>query len=181
MKWPDLNRTLTPSSTPAAESPGPSRGRVPLSLKGRALRLLSQREHSRLELERKLAPHAASADELAQALDALQARDFISDTRATASVIYRRSGKLGIARIQHELAGKGLVGPQVQQALAELKTTERERAWAVWQRKFGQPPQTPQESAKQMRFLLTRGFAAEVAQAVVRQRCGGASGADADA
>ena len=30
----------------------------PLSLKGRALRLLSGREHSRAELERKLRPHA---------------------------------------------------------------------------------------------------------------------------
>ena len=45
-----------------------------LSLKGRALRLLSQREHSRAELVRKLSPHEEVPGELAQALDDLQAK-----------------------------------------------------------------------------------------------------------
>ncbi len=44
------------------------------SLKGRALRLLSQREHSRKELERKLAAHEETPGELHQALDELQAK-----------------------------------------------------------------------------------------------------------
>ena len=35
-----------------------------LSLKGRALRFLSMREHSRLELKRKLARHAEEGDDL---------------------------------------------------------------------------------------------------------------------
>jgi len=39
------------------------------SLKGRALRLLSQREHSRKELEQKLKPHEETPGELAEALD----------------------------------------------------------------------------------------------------------------
>ncbi|HWT19538.1 MAG TPA: recombination regulator RecX, partial [Variovorax sp.] len=43
------------------------------SLKGRALRLLSQREHSRAELERKLARHEEAPGELARALDELAA------------------------------------------------------------------------------------------------------------
>ena len=45
-----------------------------LSLKGRALRLLSQREHSRAELVRKLSSHEEVPGELAQALDDLQAK-----------------------------------------------------------------------------------------------------------
>ena len=57
------------------------------SLKGRALRLLSQREHSRSELERKLAQHEEVPGELTKALDALQARDFINDERAIESVV----------------------------------------------------------------------------------------------
>ena len=40
------------------------------SLKGRALRLLASREHSRAELERKLQAHETTPGELAQALDA---------------------------------------------------------------------------------------------------------------
>ena len=42
-----------------------------LSLTGRALRLLSGREHSRAELQRKLAPHEETPGELAAVLDKL--------------------------------------------------------------------------------------------------------------
>lgn len=137
------------------------------SLKGRALRLLSQREHSRAELERKLAEHEQVPGELAKALDELQARDFINDGRAVESVVHRRAAKLGGARIQQELAAKGLTGEAVAEALAQLKATESERAREVWQKKFGSAPTDPQTRAKQIRFLLGRGFGAEVVRRIV--------------
>jgi regulatory protein len=137
------------------------------SLKGRALRLLSQREHSRTELERKLAPHEEVPGELAKALDELQARDFINDGRAVDSVVNRRSGKLGSARIKQELAAKGLSGEAVAEAMANLKDSELSRAQEVWRKKFGTSPQDPQEKAKQMRFLLSRGFPSEVVRRTV--------------
>jgi regulatory protein len=138
------------------------------SLKGRALRLLSQREHSRTELERKLSDHEEVPGELAKALDELQARDFINDGRAIESVVHRRSGKFGATRVKQELAAKGLTGEAVAQALAGLKETELSRAQDVWRKKFGSPPSDPQSRAKHMRFLLTRGFAAEVVRQVVK-------------
>lgn len=138
------------------------------SLKGRALRLLSQREHSRTELERKLAPHEEVPGELAKALDELQARDFINDGRAIESVVHRRAGKLGAARVKQELAAKGLSGDAVTEAMAGLKETEFSRAREVWRKKFGQTPQDPQERSRQMRFLLTRGFNAEVVRRVLQ-------------
>jgi regulatory protein len=137
------------------------------SLKGRALRLLSQREHSRAELERKLAPHEEEPGELAKALDELQARDFINDGRAIESVVHRRSGKWGATRVKQELAAKGLTGEAVAQALAGLKDTELSRALEVWRKKFGSPAPDPQTRAKHMRFLLTRGFSADVVRQVV--------------
>ncbi len=137
------------------------------SLKGRALRLLSQREHSRTELERKLAQHEEVPGELAKALDELQARDFINDGRAVDSVVNRRSGKLGSARIKQELAAKGLSGEAVAEAMANLKDSELSRAQEVWRKKFGTSPQDPQEKAKQMRFLLSRGFPSEVVRRIV--------------
>jgi regulatory protein len=137
------------------------------SLKGRALRLLSQREHSRTELERKLAQHEEVPGELAKALDELQARDFINDGRAVDSVVNRRSGKLGNARIKQELAAKGLSGEAVAEAMADLKDSEPRRAQEVWQKKFGCAPQDPQARAQQMRFLLSRGFNAEVVRRTV--------------
>jgi regulatory protein len=138
------------------------------SLKGRALRLLSQREHSRTELERKLAQHEEVPGELAKALDELQARDFINDGRAVDSVVNRRSGKLGSARIKQELAAKGLSGEAVAEAMENLKDTEFSRAQEVWRKKFGTPAQDPQARAKHMRFLITRGFNAEVVRRVVK-------------
>lgn len=138
------------------------------SLKGRALRLLSQREHSRTELERKLAQHEEVPGELAKALDELQARDFINDGRAVDSLVNRRAGKLGSARIKQELATKGLSGEAVSQALESLKDTEFSRAQEVWRKKFGTPSQDPQERVKHMRFLITRGFNADVVRRVVK-------------
>ena len=44
----------------------------PLSLKARALRFLSMREHSRLELGRKLARHAEEGDDVEALLDFLE-------------------------------------------------------------------------------------------------------------
>lgn len=137
------------------------------SLKGRALRLLSGREHSRAELERKLASFEELPGTLAQALDELQAKGFISEQRVIESVLHRRSAKLGTARIKQELQAKGLDPAAVSEALAGLQATERARAQAVWRQKFGQAPADAQAAARQMRFLAARGFAAEVIRRVV--------------
>ncbi|MFZ9298278.1 MAG: recombination regulator RecX [Hylemonella sp.] len=138
-----------------------------LSLKGRALRLLSQREHSRAELVRKLAAHESVPGELAQALDDLQARGFISEQRVAASVVHRHASRLGNARLRQELAGKGLERSLIDQTLIELRGTEQARAQEVWARKFGSAPISVADRARQMRFLLTRGFSAEVVRRVL--------------
>ena len=137
------------------------------SLKGRALRLLSTREHSRAELERKLAAHEDEPGTLAKALDELQARGFISDQRVIESVVHRRSANLGALRVRQELQAKGLDRDAVNQAVAELQTSELDRARAVWQKKFGDAPEDASARAKQMRFLAARGFGADTIRRVV--------------
>jgi regulatory protein len=137
------------------------------SLKGRALRLLSTREHSRAELERKLAAHEEEPGTLAKALDELQARGFISDQRVIESVVHRRSANLGALRVRQELQAKGLDRDAVNQAVAELQTSELDRARAVWQKKFGDAPEDASARAKQMRFLAARGFGADTIRRVV--------------
>ena len=137
------------------------------SLKARALRLLATREHSRLELQQKLAPHAESAQALAQLLDDLHAKGLINEQRVLESVLYRRAAKLGTARIRQELQAKGLPEAAVQAATEQLRSTELNRARAVWSKKFGAPAQTPQERAQQLRFLSSRGFSADVLRRVV--------------
>lgn len=138
------------------------------SLKGRVLRWLSQREHSRAELERKLTPHAAEGDDVPGLLDELAAQGWISDERAAQSVVNRRSAGLGKARLRQELQAKGLGGELISSTLAQLASSEGERAMAVWQRKFGSAPTDAREKARQMRFLLSRGFDAEAVRRVLK-------------
>lgn len=141
-----------------------------ISLKGRALRLLSGREHSRAELERKLRAHETEPGELARALDDLEAKGFINEQRVLESVVHRRSAKLGAARVRQELQAKGLNPAAVAQAVADLQGTEVERAREVWRKKFGVPPADAAERGKQMRFLAARGFGGEVIRRVVGGR-----------
>lgn len=188
------------ADTPASAARGRTQQPAP-SLMARALRLLSQREHSRLELERKLqryvptdadadtdtdtdageiadpADHAPadagastkpSSQDLGAVLDQLEAKGFIRPERVAQSVLYRRAPKLGSQRVLHELRQKGLDEAIIRDAAQELRASEHQRAWAVWQRKFGQVAATPQERAKHMRFLASRGFAADVVGKVVR-------------
>jgi len=142
------------------------------SLKGRALRLLAQREHSRSELADKLARHVQEGDDLSALLDALEAKGFISAERVVESVLHRRAPLLGAQRVMLELRSKGLDDALVRAAGAQLAVTEWERACAVWEKRFGNapPPATYQEQARQMRFLAARGFAAEVVRRVVQGR-----------
>ena len=139
----------------------------PLSLTGRTLRLLSTREHSRAELERKLARFEEEPGALAKVLDILQAKDFINESRVLESVIHRRSAKLGAQRIKQELQAKGLEPEAVAKALDTLRTSEVERAREVWRKKFGGPAQDAGGRAKQMRFLAGRGFGGDAIQRVI--------------
>ena len=138
-----------------------------LSLKGRALRLLAGREHSRAELERKLAAHETEPGELARALDELQAKGFINEQRVVESVLYRRASRLGASRVKQELQAKGIGAEAVAEAVDQLRATEVERARAVWRKKFGEPATDAAGRAKQMRFLASRGFGAEAIRRVV--------------
>jgi regulatory protein len=184
------------------------------SLKGRALRLLAQREQSRAELERKLArqlrdearrraavvalatsagqlasaapaepnepnepaepaaPAApvdgvAAAERIARVLDELAAVGLLSDERAAESVLAARRGRLGPRRLERELQQRGIDPALAGDALRSARDSEHRDAQALWQRRFGAAPADAREHARQVRFLLGRGFSAEVVQRVV--------------
>ena len=141
--------------------------RPPTSLKGRALRYLAGREHSRAELMRKLAPHAEEPGQIERVLDDLQAKGFISEARVVASVVRRRATRLGAARVRQELQAKGIDPQLVRDAVAQLQGSELERARGVWVKRFNEPPADAREWARHMRFLLARGFSGDVVRRVV--------------
>lgn len=138
------------------------------SLKGRALRLLSQREHSRVELERKLAKYEEVPGTLAVALDELTAKDFISESRVVQSVLHQRAPRLGAMRVRQELQRKGIAPDAIVEAVAGLQESELSRARDVWQRRFDAPPSDMKERGRQMRFLLARGFSGGVVAKVLK-------------
>lgn len=161
-----------------------------ISLKGRALRWLAQREHSRAELARKLARYAAqgiekgagagadgnpgtgadgaAADRIAALLDELAALGLLSDERAAASVLAAQAPRGGERRLKQALQQRGLGADLVERTLAQARPGEFERARALWQRRFGAPPADAAERARQMRFLAGRGFAGDIIRRVVR-------------
>ncbi len=138
-----------------------------LSLKGRALRALASRERSRVELERKLKQFEEGPGQLAKVLDDLTAKGFLDDQRAADTFAHRRGQKLGAARVISEMKARGIESDAIANTAAELKTTELTRAREVWRRKFGEPATDASEKAKQMRFLIARGFSAEIIRRVV--------------
>lgn len=142
--------------------------RIEQNLKTRALGYLARREHSRLELERKLAPHAQTSEELSSLLDTLEQRGFLSAARMVEQVIHMRKSKFGSQRIVHELREKGIAENLIAAALPNIRETEQENAREVWRKKFGAMPANAKERGRQMRFLMGRGFTAEVIRQVLR-------------
>ena len=138
-----------------------------LSLKGRALRYLAMREHSRAELASKLIKHVEEGEDLDAVLAELEAKGFISAERVVESVIHTKASRFGANRVAQELRHKGVDAELIAGALDQLRSTELPRAREIWQRRFGTPPTTPQERAKQMRFLASRGFGGDVVRKVI--------------
>lgn len=139
------------------------------SLRARALRHLARREYTRHELTLKLAPHAESEAEIAEVLDDFTRRGWLSDQRAAEQMVHARRSRYGLARIRRDLEAKGVSAEVLGTTIAALKDGELEAARSVWRRKFKAPPTGAAEHAKQARFLLGRGFSAEV---ITKLLCG---------
>jgi regulatory protein len=162
------------------------------SLKARALQWLAQREHSRMELRRKLLAYASQqavavsgnetakdssfsrrlppSPELQASVDALlgelAANGHLSESRFVEARVRVRAERHGNLRIRQELAQHGLqLGPDEEQ---ELKESEYARAKQVLQCKFGAPASDAAGRARQARFLAGRGFSADVVRHVLR-------------
>lgn len=138
------------------------------SLKNRALAHLARREHSRLELEKKLAPHASTLEELCAVLDELEAQGWLSSERVVEQVIHTRQSRFGSRRIAHELREKGIAENLIAEALPKLQEAEQATAREVWRKKFGVAPANAKEFRRQMRFLQGRGFCSAVVGRMLR-------------
>jgi regulatory protein len=140
-------------------------GDTPEQLKARALRHLVRREHSRAELARKLAPHAASPEAVEALLDQLLSKKQLSDERFAQERARSLSRKYGAARIRHDLKAKGIADEIVD----SISTAgELGRAQAILARKYRAPAATRAERARRARFLQSRGFSMDVITRLIR-------------
>ena len=133
---------------------------TPEELKARALRFLVRREHSRLELGRKLAPHAESPEAVEAVLESLVSRKQLSDERFAHERARSLSRKYGAARIRHDLKVRGIAKDIADQASRGFDDLEKARQ--ILHRKYRQPAATREEKAKRARFLQGRGFSYDV-------------------
>ncbi|HVP09278.1 MAG TPA: regulatory protein RecX [Burkholderiales bacterium] len=134
-------------------------------LRARALRLLARREHSRQELERKLAAHAGSSDDLKDLISGLKAKNQLSEARFAEERARWLSRKYGAAKIRQDLQSKGVPEELVARFASPLD--ELQKAREILERKYRTPAATREEKAKRMRFLQSRGFAIEVIRRAV--------------
>lgn len=139
-----------------------------LSLKARALRYLSMREHSRMELARKLSRYAEEGDDIAALLDWLEAAKFLSQERFSESLVHRRMARFGSNRILSELRSNGIEGEALNAIQADLSEDEAKRASEILFKKFRQAPADAAARAKYMRFLQQRGFSNGVIRDAMR-------------
>ncbi len=139
------------------------------SLKSRAIAYLSRREHSRVELAQKLSPYEPDPLKINALLDQLAREGWQSDERFVINTVNAKSLRQGRALIEHSLRQKGVDKTLIDAISQTLAPTEYARACDVWQRRFGLKPldSSPQGYAKQARFLISRGFQAEIVRKVL--------------
>ncbi len=142
--------------------------KLQISLKARALRYLSMREHSRMELARKLSRYAEEGDDVQALLDTLEAAKYLSAERFSDSLVHRRSARFGNNRIIAELQSHDLPAEEIGRVKVELIESEAERATDTLHRKYPAAPIDHAERAKQARFLQQRGFSSRAIQAAMR-------------
>lgn len=139
------------------------------------MQYLARREYSRAELAAKLRPYLALAEnslqphDLIELLDDLTSQGYLSDVRAASQWVQAKHARFGAQRLAHDLQQKGISAEIIEDNLAALKENESVHARAVWQRKFAKLPDNPKEKAKQIRFLLARGFSLDIIFKVLQE------------
>ena len=145
-----------------------SQARKGPSLKARAINLLSRRDQSRVELQRKLAIHAESPEAIDTVIQSLETEGYFSETRFAQSFARRRGERYGVARVKQELNGHKLDSTLMEATVDTLKKSEFVRGFEVWSRRFDALSTDSAGRIKQQRFLAGRGFSMAVIGRIIK-------------
>jgi len=134
-----------------------------------AVRMLARRDYGRAELRSRLVMRGVDGADADAALDELALRGLLSDARYAEAVVAQKVGRYGRRAIAHALKEKGVDEAAAASALSSLAgRDEVDEALALWRRRYGAPPADEREKARQVRFLLSRGYTMSVALKVLR-------------
>jgi regulatory protein len=134
------------------------------------LNYLARREHSELELQRKLLSKGYASPAITTCLAALVDEGLVSNTRFTECYIHARRQKgYGPMRIHVELAARGIPQDLIEHQLDIADNAWFAHAQKAWRKHFkGIMPSDPKIRARQIRFLYQRGFTAEQIDTIFR-------------
>lgn len=128
------------------------------SLRAQAMRLLARREHSRLELARKLSRLAEEGDNVEVVLDELVQKGWLSDARYAEQSVRAKARRYGPLKVAHELRCKGIGEETIEAAFRAAGVDGLADMRRVWSSRFNHRPENDRERARQVRFLQGRGF-----------------------
>jgi len=134
----------------------------PGELRERALRLLARREHSRAELARKLEQAAFVASDIDSLLDEFEEKNWLSDHRFAESYVADHRARSGSIKLAYELRQRGVPDSIIEAVISDNRDSELSRAREIWRKKFDAAPENAAETARQIRFMQSRGFTSEV-------------------
>lgn len=188
-KYASLAEELVAKSTAGAKQ------KSEVNLLAKAVAILSRRECSEKELRQRLQRYTDDMGAINAVVSRLQRENWQSDERFVESFVQSREQRWGNQKIFHALSQHDLDSEQLSELKEELKDSEYQRAREVWIRRFGDKygvslygtetsgddeflSETEQQSfeeqakekAKQLRFLASRGFSADVVYKVVNSR-----------
>ena len=145
-----------------------ARHQLPPSARTRALRMLARRDYSRAELALRLAGRGVPQREIDGVLEELERLGYLSDARYAQGLVAQRAGRYGKRAIARDLRDRQIAPLAAKAALAALGgRDELADATALWSQRFGQRPVDERDKARQVRFLMARGFDLSIALRVV--------------
>ena len=125
--------------------------------------MLARRDHSKLELTKKLNAKRYPPHEIEIVVSDLIQAGLLSDLRFTENYISSRRKKgYGPLRITFDLQSRGISHEMIAEELKIADNAWLAEARLVWQKHFkGKIPKNFKDKAKQIRFLQYRGFTQE--------------------
>jgi regulatory protein len=137
-----------------------------------AWRALNRRDRTVAELGRIMADKRVEPELIQRVVGEIAERGFVDDARYARMFAEdrRRLDAWGAERIERRLLALGVDREHIDAALAAQDgDAEREAALEYLRRRAPEPATTPRERDRQLRLLVRRGYAGEVAYEVVRR------------